>query len=52
MHQFLCFSQKVAAFSFVLPPSAQEVEDYRLSNGLAAFNMLAEINQADASATR
>eukprot|EP00752_Nemacystus_decipiens_P012474 g11048.t1 len=30
----------------------QEVEDYRLSNGLAAANMLAEISQADASATR
>lgn len=33
-------------------PVAQEVEDYRLSNGLAAANMLAEISQADASATR
>ncbi|CAN0196172.1 unnamed protein product, partial [Pylaiella littoralis] len=32
--------------------NAQEVEDYRLSNGLAAANMLAEISQADASATR
>lgn len=32
--------------------STQEVEDYRLSNGLAAANMLAEISQADASATR
>ncbi|CBJ30367.1 conserved unknown protein [Ectocarpus siliculosus] len=30
----------------------QEVEDYRLSNGLAAANMLAEVSQADASATR
>eukprot|EP00903_Cladosiphon_okamuranus_P018655 g17170.t1 len=30
----------------------QEVEDYRMSNGLAAANMLAEISQADASATR
>ncbi|CAM9530445.1 unnamed protein product [Ectocarpus sp. 4 AP-2014] len=30
----------------------QEVEDYRLSNGLAAANMLAEVSQADVSATR
>lgn len=30
----------------------QEVEDFRLSNGMAAANMLAEMNQADASATR
>lgn len=30
----------------------QEVEDYRLSNGLAAANMLAEIDQADLAANR
>ncbi len=52
MHQFLCCFLMAAASYFVLTPCAQEVEDYRLSNGLAAFNMLAEISQADASATR